>query len=142
MMPADQYSFNSSFAEVERDFIQQSLERHSNTFAPGLNAQPIEIAVRNSGGQLIGGLLGSTAWGWLLIDMLWIDESLRGQGLGTALLSEAETRAQLLGCTHARTETFDFQALPFYEQHGYEVYGKLPDFPVGHTEFQLRKYLT
>jgi hypothetical protein len=26
-----------------------------------------------------GGLLGATYWGWLVIEILWLDESIRGQ---------------------------------------------------------------
>lgn len=38
-------------------------------------------------------------------------------------------------------DTFDFQARPFYERHGYEVFGTLDDYPPGHSRFFLRKDL-
>jgi GNAT superfamily N-acetyltransferase len=140
-MVPEGYSYEASFAEAERDFIQLSLQKHGNQYAPGVNARAVEIALRDSSGQLVGGLLGCTAWEWLIIDMLWISEELRSQGLGKELLARAERRSIQLGCTDARTETFDFQALPFYKKYGYEVYGQLDGFPAGHTEFQLRKRL-
>ncbi|MDP6436261.1 MAG: GNAT family N-acetyltransferase [Gammaproteobacteria bacterium] len=140
-MPADEFLFGAELTDAERDDIREALERHSIPLAPGLNARPIEIALRDSTGKLVGGLLGSTAWDWLLIDLLWVDESCRGQGLGAELLEKAEYQAGKLGCTQARAETFDFQALPFYRQHGYEAYAALEGFPKGHTEYQLRKSL-
>ena len=141
-MPADKFLFSAELTDVERDNIREALEQHSAPRAPGLNARPVVIALRDNSGHLVGGLLGSTAWDWLLIDLLWLDDACRGQGLGAGLLAQAEYQARDLGCTHARAETFDFQALPFYQQHGYEVYAQLEDFPKGHTEYQLRKKLT
>jgi GNAT superfamily N-acetyltransferase len=140
-MPTDEFLFGTELAEVERDFIQRSLEKHGNLHAPGLNARPVEVTLRDQKGQLIGGLLGSTAWEWLIVDMLWIAEEQRSRGLGGELLARAEQRAIKLGCTRARAETFDFQALPFYQKQGYDVYAQQDDFPVGHTEFQVRKNL-
>jgi len=135
------HSLVADFSDAERDFVQLALEKHSTQHAAGLNARPVEIAVRSSDNQLVGGLLGSTAWEWLIIDMLWVADEIRSQGLGATLLEQAEQQAKLLGCTAARTETFDFQALPFYKKHGYKVYAELNDFPAGHTEYQLRKQL-
>jgi hypothetical protein len=37
--------------------------------------------------------------------------------------------------------TFSFQARPFYEKLGYEVFATLEDCPVGHCEYFLRKQL-
>jgi hypothetical protein len=37
--------------------------------------------------------------------------------------------------------TFGFQARPFYEKMGYEVFATLEDCPVGHCEYFLRKQL-
>lgn len=141
-MPADNFLFGSELNDPERDSIREALEKHSAPSAPGLNAQPVEVTLRDNSGKLLGGLLGSTAWDWLLIDLLWVDDSYRGQGLGSKLLEKAENRARELGCKQSRTETFDFQALPFYLRHGYGIYAELEDFPRGHTEYQLRKSLS
>jgi GNAT superfamily N-acetyltransferase len=80
-------------------------------------------------------------WGWLMIDGLWVAPDLRGRGLGSRLLDSAETLAVRRGCSSAWLGTFDFQARPFYERHGYVVFAELPGFPMGHTHFHLRKDL-
>jgi hypothetical protein len=41
----------------------------------------------------------------------------------------------------ALLDTFDFQALSFYARLGYEVFGRLDDFPKGHTRFFVAKTL-
>jgi len=103
---------------------------------------PLVLSLRDSEARLMGGVLAATAWNWLSIDALWIDESLRGRGYGQALLVETEALARKRGCTHARLDTFDFQARGFYERFGYTVYAQLDGFPAGHTQFHLRKTLS
>jgi hypothetical protein len=43
------------------------------------------------------------------------------------------------GCTRAHTSTYAFQALAFYQRHGYQVIGQLDDYPDGYTFYWLRK---
>jgi GNAT superfamily N-acetyltransferase len=78
-------------------------------------------------------------WGWLMIDGLWVDEELRGRGLGRRLLLAAESIAVERGCRGAWLGTFDFQARDFYERQGYTVFAALAGFPAGHTHYHLQK---
>jgi GNAT superfamily N-acetyltransferase len=91
--------------------------------------------------EILGGLWGSTSYGWLHIDMLIVPESLRGQGLGTQLMQQAEKVAQTRGCCGSYLDTFDFQARGFYEKLGYNVFGTIEDNPPGHQRFFLSKKL-
>ena len=101
--------------------------------------QPIAISLRNTDREIVGGVYGATMWSWLMIDGLWVDEALRGRGLGRQLLLRSEAIAVARGCRGSWLGTFDFQAREFYERHGYTVFGTCPDFPPGHTHFHLRK---
>ena len=99
-----------------------------------------EMAVlSHQAGELIGGLLGFTHWNWMFIQQLWIAQNHRGSGLGRRLVLAAEREAFARGCTHAHCDTFGFQALPFYEKLGYEIFGRLEDYPPGHTRYFLQK---
>lgn len=91
--------------------------------------------------QILGGIIGETHWGWLYISLMFIKEELRGQGYGHQLLTLAEEEARQRGATHAYLDTFSFQAPKFYQQHGYQVFGELPDFPTGQTRYYLKKDL-
>lgn len=44
--------------------------------------KPLAVFLRDENGQVVGGLTGCTYWGWLCVDILWVDERLRGQGWG------------------------------------------------------------
>ncbi|MGI8655879.1 MAG: GNAT family N-acetyltransferase [Pyrinomonadaceae bacterium] len=102
----------------------------------------LNIFVRDGDGEIIGGVIGGTYWGWLYVDLLWIDERARHLGYGRKLLVAAEEEAIKRGCTQVFLDTFSFQARPFYEKHGYTVFGKLKDFPPGHERYFLQKTLS
>jgi GNAT superfamily N-acetyltransferase len=72
---------------------------------------------------------------------MWVREDLRGQGFGRQLLEKAETEARQRGAKRAYLDTFSFQAPAFYKKLGYEEFGRLEDFPAGHTRYFLVKTL-
>jgi ribosomal protein S18 acetylase RimI-like enzyme len=76
------------------------------------------------------------------IDILWVDESYRGQGIGKALYYQVENEAKKLGATLIHLETLDFQAKDFYIKLGFEIYGVLNELPPGHIKYSLNKKLT
>jgi ribosomal protein S18 acetylase RimI-like enzyme len=91
--------------------------------------------------EVVGGIIGATHWDWLYISLMWLKEEFRGRGYGHRLLTMAEEEARKRGAKHAYLDTFSFQAPDFYQQHGYEVFGELKDFPTGHQRYYLRKQL-
>ena len=97
--------------------------------------------LRDQAGTLRGGLVGYLAWRWLMIDLLWVDDTVRGQGYGRALLEHAESAAREAGCVAARLDTYEFQARPFYEHHGYQVFGILEGYPAETRTYYMKKAL-
>ena len=105
------------------------------------NSQRLCFVLHAPDQEIVGGLIGVTHWDWLCIDLLWVKDELRGRGYGHRLLTLAEQEARQRGAKNAYLDTFSFQALDFYEQHGYQVFGKLEDFPLGHQRYYLTKQL-
>ena len=68
-------------------------------------------------------------------------EPLRGKGYGERLLRAAEDEARAHGYQGVFLETLGFQARPFYERYGYEVFAELPDRPAGYTASFMKKFL-
>jgi len=99
------------------------------------------ITIRDTEGKLLGGLLGATYVKWLQVQVVWMEDALRGGGYGSQLMALAEQEALRRGCSNAFVETFSFQALPFYERCGYKIFSGLPDFPPGGTRYALTKAL-
>lgn len=123
-------------------FIENGLTTFNLQHAPPDNYQRLAVLLRAEDGALCGGILGNTWWGWLRIDVLWIDEAARGQDWGTRLMQAAEAEAIRRGCHHVFLDTLSFQALPFYLKLGYAVFGQLDDLPAGHSRYFLRKQLS
>jgi GNAT superfamily N-acetyltransferase len=103
--------------------------------------RPLAIVMSDASGQPIGGLWGRTVYGWLFVELLFVPESLRGNGVGTELLRRAEVEALARGCQHAWLDTFQFQARGFYERLGYTCFGELADYPPGFSRYFMRKAL-
>lgn len=125
----------------ERSLILDGLTAHNLKFAPPGTVTGLSVLVRDEKNHPLGGLLGGTYWGWLYIELLWLDERARGEGIGTRVVQMAEDEARARGCHHVYLDTQSFQAREFYEKLGYRVFGQLDDFPKGHTRYYLEKDL-
>jgi GNAT superfamily N-acetyltransferase len=101
----------------------------------------LAVLVRDANGRVVGGISGYTAWGWLYVQWLWLDESQRGQGLAGRMLAMAEAEATARGCHGAYIDTFNPVALKVYQRAGYQPFGELADFPKGRTRTFLQKTL-
>jgi ribosomal protein S18 acetylase RimI-like enzyme len=101
---------------------------------------PLSI-VATENGAVVGGLNGSTHWGWCYIRHLWVAAEWRRRGLGYRLLAEADTQARARHCVGLYVDTFDPGAVAFYERAGFARFGRIDDFPPGHARTFLRKTL-
>jgi GNAT superfamily N-acetyltransferase len=101
--------------------------------------QPLVLLLRDEAGTPRAGLLAELVFGWLSIQTFFVDPALRGQGVGSRLLAEAEARAKAKGAIGAHLNTSTFQAPAFYARHGYSEIGRLPDRPPGHARLWVAK---
>ena len=99
------------------------------------------IFAKDDNGKVVGGIRACAYWNYCIIELLWLSEKIRGLGIGRKLMETTEKVAFEKGFNYIRTETISFQARPFYEKLGYKVFGKLPDYPKGHTTYCLFKEL-
>ncbi|NYF35437.1 GNAT family N-acetyltransferase [Stenotrophomonas sp. JAI102] len=106
-----------------------------------LDDQPVNRVIHDAAGQVVAGIAADVCGGWLMVHALWVDDAHRGEGLGQALLADAEHQARTLGAHAVTLDTFSWQAEGFYRKQGYEVFGWLQAFPPGHQRLYLRKRL-
>ncbi len=104
----------------------------------------LAIFVRDDEGAIVAGVFGWTWGGTCEIAHLWVDASRRGQGIATALLDAAEAEAARRGCgqivlfTHAANAGAGGARYP---RRGYELVGRVDDYPVGDAALWYRKPL-
>jgi GNAT superfamily N-acetyltransferase len=113
-----------------------------NIATTGISAwHPVGYFLKNARGEWLGGLTGYIWGGWFHVDFLWVAEPLRGEGHGSRLMDAAEAFAAERGAVSANLETHSFGAEVFYLKRGYVEFGRLNDYPPGHTKLFLRKRL-
>jgi GNAT superfamily N-acetyltransferase len=125
--------------------LRDRLGREINAFniaATGYrDARHLTLAVHADDSDLLAGLNGWTWGGCGYIELLWVREDQRGNGLGTRLLAAAEAEARSRGCDRVTLTTHSFQAPGFYARHGYAECGRTPGYPSGHDHVHLVKRL-
>jgi len=122
--------------------LSQGLTAHALPYTQGPGFQPLAVFLRDESGTLVGGVWGQVNWNWVHIGLVWVAEALRGTGYGRQLIAAMEHAAKERGSAAAHLDTFSYQARPFYESLGYEVFGTLDDYPQGHQRFFMKKTLT
>ena len=125
--------------------ISRGLQSHNAKTLGGVAVEDeLKFAVfaKDAAGRVMGGVRAVASWNWMNIEVIWVDEQARGAGVGQQLLQEAEAYAIKNDVFSSCLETTSFQAREFYEKQGYEVFGELDDFPMGHTMFYMKKALS
>ena len=122
------------------DFLETQIRREAS-IAMGLGDEAeLAIFVRDAG-RIVAGISG---WSWgdcCELQSLWVAPRLRGRGLATRLIAAAEAEAATRGCSQTVHFTYDFQAQALYERNGYELVGRVQDFPSGSDALWYRKRL-
>lgn len=136
-----QISQEDDASSEDKEIIHSGLRTYNIAHFGYHDAKPLNLFIRNDSGEIIGGLLGYTYWDFLAVDIFWLDESVRGQGLGEKMLKTAEAAAVKRGCTTAHLDTFEFQAPRFYEKYGYEKWGELDGYAGRFKRIYYRKRL-
>lgn len=100
---------------------------------------PLAVLLQDAQGNTVGGLWGTTLFGWLRIELLFVPEPLRGAATGSAIMNRAEALAAARGCIGASLDTYSFQARVFYEKLGYQLVGTIVDCPPGGARHFMQK---
>jgi GNAT superfamily N-acetyltransferase len=119
--------------------ISDGLDDYNLAFWPGADWRARYIVGRDAAGAVQSGVRFLTALEWLFVNWLWVAAPYRRAGEGSRLLLAAETDARQAGCRGVYLDTFSFQAPKFYEKLGFREFGRIADFPAGHSRIWLMK---
>lgn len=135
----------TSASKDDAKIISQGITAFNQKVIPDLEPNEAEVKfsvfARNDLNEVIGGVRCICYWNTLHIELLWLSEACRGQGIGNKLVKQAELFAIENGFGKAFVETTSWQAKPFYEKAGYEHVATLPDRPKGYSSHYLTKTL-
>jgi ribosomal protein S18 acetylase RimI-like enzyme len=122
-------------------FLYTNLRAYNASQVGNAHKGNLTLSYRDADHRIVAGLHGITSWNWLFVQLLWVHEAVRRQGLGKRLLELAEAEGKKRGCENVSLDTFSFQAPGFYEKLGYEKFGELLDCPKGHRRIYFQKKL-
>ncbi|TMH29481.1 MAG: GNAT family N-acetyltransferase, partial [Betaproteobacteria bacterium] len=77
--------------------VAQGMRRHALSQIDGDESPPIACFVRENG-VIVGGVVSRIVQRRMFVDLLWVDETRRNRGLGSALLQSMERVARDRGC--------------------------------------------
>ena len=123
-----------------RDAILGPLLAHMEQAAGPANRVALAVTVRDSAGNVAGGLWGRMAHGFLFVELLALGAA-RGQGLGRQVMEMAEAEARRSGLRGIWLDTFTFQAPGFYAKLGFEEFGRIAEYMPGHDRiFYVKRF--
>lgn len=124
-----------------REQILRQLDADNYIAAGPGNWGLLVVTVRDTNDDVVGGLWGQTGYGFLFVEFLALGPA-KGHGLGRQVMEAAEIEARRRGLMGIWLDTFSFQAPTFYERLGYERFGQITDFPLGHSRiFYVKRLL-
>jgi putative acetyltransferase len=126
-------------SESDLSLIASAVTRHGRALACS-DARPLACWVRRHG-QIVAGACGRTELSRLFVNYLWVDESLRRQGLATELLSRLEAAARQQGCVDAALETLSDDVARWYGRRGWRTVALVPRWVGGFNRHILVKPL-
>ncbi len=125
---------------LDIEALEAQIRREASA-AMGLGDE-VDLAIfMRDAGTVVAGISGWTWGDCCELQNLWVEPSLRGRGLATRLIAAAEAEAAARGCSQTVHFTYEFQARVLYERNGYELVGRVEDFPSGTDVLWYRKRL-
>lgn len=128
MTPPLALSLYDTVPEAARDAILAGIRGHNDSLLGPTDRKDVFIPITAEDGSVDGGLIGYTGRGWLYVELLFVPDRLRGQGIAAKLLALAEEEARTRGCIGAYIDTINPVACRTYERAGYSVFGRIEDF--------------
>jgi GNAT superfamily N-acetyltransferase len=99
------------------------------------------VFVRDDDGRIRAGVSGLVWGGYCELQAMWVEESLRGQGLARELMAAAEDEARRRGCALVAFHAYDLLTGGLFEKLGYQTAGVIEGCPAGSAARWYRKDL-
>jgi GNAT superfamily N-acetyltransferase len=130
----------SAPSDSDESVISNGVLEYGRRLASGGNAQPLACLLRRDGNVIAGGL-GRTEYRRLFVSSVWVTESLRGQGIGSEIISRMEQEAFSRNCQDALIETLLEPNVRLYQRLGYHIVVHIPHYVGDFTRYIMLKSL-
>ena len=133
--------FTNNPTQDETKILWQGISQHAKQMRGLKPGEAYGFFIRDEAENIKGGCSGYLFYGCLMVDLLWVDESIRNQGYGTTLMLAAENLAIQKQCHFMTGNTMDFEAPVFYKKLGFFIEFERRGFDNDSIFYFLRKNL-
>lgn len=125
--------------EDDAETIEKGLDKYSEAYVHECETVGFYKKLADKDFRFAAGVIADAEKGDCgFVNALFVEEPLRGKGLGTYLLKEAERFAKENGASMVFSSAGDWN-VGFFKKNGYLVRGELKDVPKGHDCYELYK---
>jgi GNAT superfamily N-acetyltransferase len=141
-MAAPRLTLTEHPSDEDEKAVGDALDRFNQRHTGAVHARPLAVLINApESDKVVGGLIGRTSLGLLFVDLLFVPDELRGQGIGVRLMNQAEDEAIRRGCRQSVLYTIAFQAPEFYRRLGYREFGRTDSDPPEYARIYMKKDL-
>lgn len=127
--------------QQEHELTAQQLRLHTEA-AVGLPVSHVPFGLlAYEKRKLIGSIVGKIFFNWLHVDLIWVQDEYRRQGVGRQLMTLAQDKAREMQLSGIEVWTQSWQAPEFYRKLGYEEFAVIDDFTPGRKRHAFRLHL-
>lgn len=139
-MPAPTITTEASPEAGDIAVIARGMRDHALAQIGGNESPPFASFARE-GRVIVGGAVGRIILNRLFVELLWVEEARRDEGLGRSLLAALEEHARRQGCVDALLETLSTSAARLYTSAGYTLRAEVRDYIPGFAKHVFVKSL-
>ncbi len=140
----DEEEVNMSYTEnplpEEVDLIRRGVLEEARAAGMG-DTIPFAFTIKDRNSHILAGVTGCTMYGFLFIEWLWVKSDHRHKKWGSKLLKATEELGKKRNCPTSCLLTMSWEALAFYQKHGYEIEFTREGFEKNAKMYMLRKSL-
>ena len=126
-------------SEDDAEVIENGIRAYMDAYEPKYENVGFYKKLADKNGSFAAGVIAEVNKGaYGFVDAVFVEEAVRRQGLGTALLKAAEDFTRENGAHIVLTSAGDWN-VDFFKKNGYLLRGELKDVPKGHDCYELYK---
>ena len=117
---------------VDLAFLEERMAEAAVAAVGVGDEEEFAVVVREDG-RIVAGISAVVWGGSCQVHVVWVDEVLRGRGIGQALLRTTESEAAARGCRLIMGLTYAALTGDYYDRVGYRTVGVIENCPAGTT---------
>lgn len=118
--------FEINPADEDVQMVHNGLVVYNEQALGTADSENFACFIRNAAGQVEGGATGWYYGQMAMVRLFWVDEKLRGQGVGRRIFEKLEIELKSKNICEIHLDTYSVQAPEFYKKIGFIEVARIP----------------